>query len=175
LGDPATVAASIVGGVGIARTLGVATIAGTGGGACADGDCTNEVQSVWRLDPFSRGRDIEQVLGRSPNLAQNFPVIDRFENGVATSIKSIDLGASSYQNTAVLGRAVQRYINTLANWQGQRTLWGGVTIRQNQITSRVVELAIPGSNGTPEQLDVLTQMQNYATSVGIRLDIIRVP
>jgi RHS repeat-associated protein len=68
---------------------------------CADGDCTNEVnaavrtaRSVWEMNPLQRGTEIENMLGRSPELPRNFPVIDRFANGVATSIKSIDFECS---------------------------------------------------------------------------------
>lgn len=74
------------------------------------------------MNPFDRGVAIENALGRSQYLAQNFPVIDRWQNGIATSIKSIDLMAKSYQNTATLTQTIQGYINKLANWQGAR--WG---------------------------------------------------
>jgi hypothetical protein len=121
---------------------GASALAGAGGAAqagttaataaCADGDCTNEVrgagqvvqnatqasQSVWKLDPLQRGQEIERMLGRSPQLTQNFPVIDRFENGIATSIKSIDQGAKSYQNIGQLTSTIKGYVTELANWQG---------------------------------------------------------
>lgn len=150
--------------------------------ACADGDCTNEVDSVartsqsvqssvWQLNPYDRGVAIENMLGRSSNLVQNFPVIDRFQNGVATSIKSLDLGAKSYQNVSTLTRTVQGYVDTLANWQGQPTFWGGVRIFPNQITARVLELAIP-TNATQAQLSALQQIQQNALNVGVNVQII---
>jgi filamentous hemagglutinin len=146
--------------------------------ACADLDCTNEVsqlaprtRSVWDLNPFQRGVEIEQRLGRTPELANNFPVIDRFENGVATSIKSLDTTAASYQSTAQLTNTVQRYINTLANWHGQASPWGGVTIRATQIQQRVLELAIPP--GTSDaQYKALQELQQGAPNVGVQLQIV---
>jgi hypothetical protein len=42
-------------------------------------------EGVWDLKPLARGVEIEEALGQ--NLPANFPVIDRFANGVATSIK----------------------------------------------------------------------------------------
>jgi hypothetical protein len=48
---------------------------------------------VWKLGWAARGRLIEKELGA--NLHPNFPVIDKFRNGVATSIKSIDLNAAT--------------------------------------------------------------------------------
>ena len=65
------------------------------------------VNSVWRLGWAARGRAIEEaILGRLPSLRSiaNFPVIDDFVKGVATSIKSLDLTAATYQNGAALTR-----------------------------------------------------------------------
>src|SRR6185437_16016786 len=43
--------------------------------------------SVWKMGAVLRGRAIEQMLGA--NLPRTFPVIDKFANGLATSIKSL--------------------------------------------------------------------------------------
>ncbi|MFO3795961.1 MAG: hypothetical protein ACK8QZ_01575, partial [Anaerolineales bacterium] len=146
---------------------------------CADGDCTNEVntavrtaRSVWEMNPLQRGRVIEEMLGRSPELSQNFPVIDRFSNGVATSIKSIDLSAASYQNINTLSSVVRGYINTLANWQG--TYWGGFEVNASDIVAREVLLAIP-PGATEAQMAALQQLQQWATTVGVTLNIVVVP
>ena len=141
------------------------------GVACADGDCGNEVQSVWQLRPWERGRVIEATLGRSPELAENFPVIDRFENGVATSIKSIDLHAATYQDTTRLAGTVTRYLNTLAQWNGQTRPWGGFQIFPSEIQTKVLELAVP-PGGSPSQWRTLIQLQQAATELGVRLDIV---
>jgi filamentous hemagglutinin len=157
-----------------------------------DGDCTNEAkvvaqasqnasqtvqgaqntvqvaQSVWQMNPFDRGVAIENMLGRTPQLAQNFTVIDRFQNGIATSIKSIDLMAKSYQSVETLTRTVQGYINALANWQGAR--WGGVTIQANQIAGRELILAIP-PNASQAQLQSLQQLQQWAFNQGVTLTL----
>jgi hypothetical protein len=69
----------------------------------------SNIQNLWNMNPSTRGNLIENLLGRSPNLAQNFPVIDRFKNGLATSIKSLDLGAKSYQNLTTLPQTVEGY------------------------------------------------------------------
>lgn len=146
---------------------------------CADGDCTNEVnaairtaRSVWEMNPLQRGLEIENMLGRSSGLPQNFPVIDRFSNGVATSIKSIDLSAASYQNVNTLSSVVRGYVNTLANWQG--TYWGGFEVRASDIVAREVLLAIP-PGATEAQMAALQQLQQWATTVGVNLNIVVVP
>ena len=74
--------------------------------------------SVWNLAPFARGRAIEALLLRgAPNVIRtpNFPIIDSFWQGVATSIKSIDAAAASYQSGAALVSRVAGYARTLAN------------------------------------------------------------
>ncbi len=139
--------------------------------ACADGDCGNEVRSVWQLRPWERGRVIEGTLGRSPELAENFPTIDRFENGVATSIKSIDLNAASYQNPARLSSTVMRYLNTLARWNGQQRPWGNIQISPADVQEKVLELAVP-PGASPSQWRTLVQLQQTASEMNVRLDIV---
>jgi len=126
---------------------------------------------VWNLPPLQRGIAIEEILGRSPLLPQNFPKIDRFSEGVAVSIKSIDLRAPTYQNIKALTRKVKGYIDAMATYQGQPIAWGGVTILPGAITGRKVELAIPTGVGTQEQQAALEALQRYAESVGVELVI----
>jgi hypothetical protein len=127
--------------------------------------------SVWALNPLERGRQIHQKLGE--NLASNFPTIDKFFKGVATSIKSIDLNAASYQNINRLTSRVTGYINKLANFQGAE--WDDIRITADQITGRVLELAIPSSGWTQAQWDALVRLQEYATELGVTLNIVQVP
>jgi RHS repeat-associated protein len=151
----------------------VETTLGIGTAACADGDCANEAHatmqgadSIWRLSPFERGWKAEGILGT--NLAPNFPVIDRFtfSDGTATSIKSINLFANSYQNSATLNRTVQGYIGKLAGWNGAQ--WTGVTILPSDIVTRNLELVIP-LNVPQAQWDILNQLRVYASEQGVNL------
>ncbi|MCL5264647.1 MAG: hypothetical protein M1343_05560 [Chloroflexi bacterium] len=128
--------------------------------------------SVWAQPPLQRGIQIENQLGR--NLPQNFPVVDRFENGVVTSIKSIDLTAKSYQNVDTLTRTVKGYVDAMAAYQGQEPAWAGRAITADEITGRAVDLAIPSSGWTQAQMIALQELQKYATSVNVTLNIIPV-
>ena len=130
-------------------------------------------QSVWRLDPLKRGQEIEKMLGRSPQLTQNFPVIDRFDNGMATSIKSIDLRATSYQNIGQLTSTVKGYVSKLANWQGVYR-WGSTSIAPAEITARELLLAIP-QGATQTQLAALQQLQQWAATVGVTVNVTVIP
>jgi hypothetical protein len=132
--------------------------------------------SVWDIPGIRpRGELIESMVGRSPFLVSNFPVIDRFANGVATSIKSLDLRAATYQDVTKLSRKVLGYIDDMATYQGQPRRWGGVQITQAQITGRALDLVIPAHGVAHEQLLVLAGLQNYAHMVGVRLNLIRLP
>jgi hypothetical protein len=141
------------------------TVTGMAGGA----------GSVWNQNPLQRGQTIETQLGRSPQLVNNFPVIDRFENGTATSIKSIDLTTNTYQNIANLTNKIRSYGNTLAGWQGTGEAgWGGVVITNEAIVQRELLLAVP-PNATQSQLAALQQLQTWGQSIGIQINIVVVP
>ena len=115
-----------------------------------------------------RGVQIENAIERSPQLKPGFPTIDRFENGIATSIKSIDLGAKTYQNIGTLTLQVQEYVTKVANFNGAR--WGGTEITTNMITGRQLILAIP-PNATAQQMAALQQLQTWATNQGVNLTL----
>jgi RHS repeat-associated protein len=74
--------------------------------------------SVWKLGNFVRGAMIESMLGA--NLPRAFPVIDKFLNGVATSIKSLDLTAKTYQNAKALASKINGYVDKLADFNGAK-------------------------------------------------------
>jgi hypothetical protein len=95
--------------------------------------------SAWLLGWAERGKQISKALGQ--NLADNFPVIDRFFGGIATSIKSIDLNAATYQNAARLLRRINGYVDQVAKFSGKT--WGDKTILEEEITGRALNLAIP--------------------------------
>ncbi len=84
------------------------------GAGAAVGSRVAAGSGLWKLNPFARGQQIEQALGH--NLPSNFPVIDRFENGLATSIKSLDLDAAAYQSSATLNRALTGYVDKVAGF-----------------------------------------------------------
>jgi len=124
--------------------------------------------AVWALKPLERGVAIENALGR--NLPGNFPVIDRFANGIATSIKSLDLGAKTYQSLSTLSRTVTGYVDKVASFAGRT--WGGASVKGAEIQGRALELAIPMGGGSPAQHAALQAVVKYAQSVGVRVTIV---
>ncbi|MGH2459982.1 MAG: RHS repeat-associated core domain-containing protein, partial [Chloroflexota bacterium] len=122
--------------------------------------------SAWALPPAIRGEMIEDTIGRSDFLVQNFPVIDRFEGGIATSIKSINLGDPYYQNPANLVRVLQRYAKVLADWQGATR--AGYRVDAADITGRELIVAIP-PGATAAQAAALQQVGGWAATIGVVL------
>lgn len=128
----------------------------------------------WDLNPFQRGRNIEDDLGQ--NLPENFKTLDKYDDvtGEATSIKSIDLYAKTYQTGSKLRGRLNKYIDELEkfdSYQLEGVEIGGI---ENPIFSKSLELAVPrAANGA--QLDVLNEMIEVASNKGITLKIIVFP
>ena len=123
--------------------------------------------SSWAAPWWERGRLIHGLLGE--NLRANFPVIDRFANGLATSIKSLDLTSPTYQNISNLTSRVQGYLVELARFQG--AYW----IQSGSITARELVLAVRPGVATDAQWMALEAMRDVATQLGIVLTILEVP
>jgi RHS repeat-associated protein len=128
---------------------------------------------VWDLNPFARGRSIEQTLGA--NLPGNFPIIDSFDfaTGTATSIKSIDLTAASYQNTSALASRLNSYVDSVAGFNGET--WAGVNIDASQITARQLQLAIPPGSASAAQQAVIDAVAARAQNMGVNFILTPVP
>jgi hypothetical protein len=127
--------------------------------------------SVFQLAPVVRGRVIESILGTAAggSLPSNFPTIDRFDNGVATSVKSMDLLAKTYQSGTALLSRLTGYVDQLANFNGGQV--GRTVVKAEDVTERVLEVVVtPGAN--PSQLEVLQQVAAYARSQSVTYRII---
>ncbi|MCO5277398.1 MAG: hypothetical protein M9911_05365 [Saprospiraceae bacterium] len=125
----------------------------------------------WDLNPFQRGRKIEDDLGQ--NLPENFKTLDKYDEvtGEATSIKSIDLDAKTYQTASKLRGRLNKYIDELEkfdSYQLEGVEIGGI---ENPIFSKSLELAVPRA-ANEAQLDVLNEMIEVASNKGITLKII---
>ena len=152
--------------VGIDGAVGVA--AGVGGYYLQKGlSAFASRGSVWALGASQRGFAIEAQLGG--NLPYGFPVIDKFENGVATSIKSIDVTAESYMKGNGLFNALKSYVNKVGAFQGGAR--GGVAIDANDITNRVLDLAIQPGKATTNQWEQIGNAIKYAKDNNVQLNL----
>jgi hypothetical protein len=126
---------------------------------------------VWAEDWSTRGLEIEKQLGG--NLPRSFPTIDKFESGVATSIKSVDLAAPTYQNSASLASKLRGYVDSVADFKGAS--WDGTAIRARDVSQRVLQVAIQPGVESSAQRAVFERLEQYATSKGVKLVISEVP
>jgi RHS repeat-associated protein len=148
----------------MAMDIGVANAFG------AIGKLGSEARSVWSLGAIQRGRAIEKMLGAASDWASNFPVIDKVANGVATSIKSLDLTASSYQKGNSVLNTLKGYINTLDKFEG--ATWAGTTVEKGaDYTSKALELAVQTGKGSESQWNQINQAVQYALDKNINVTI----
>ena len=132
-----------------------------------------EIQSLFHLDQFARGNLFEDYVLQHVPAAQrfgNFPVIDWFDasEGLALSVKSVDLQAVSRLDPQRLEELLKGYVDKLAGFKGDRKTVnvGGVqqliNIPGNQIRHRELVLGFEAGTASREQLDVLSRLSVYA-------------
>jgi hypothetical protein len=123
--------------------------------------------AVWELGWAARGLYISEQRGA--NLPASFPVIDKWSDGVATSIKSIDLTATTYQDATRLTYRLNDYANKLIFFEGA-TL-GDLQIGPSAINGRVLELVIPKGGMTTAQRTAIDAAQLRARAFGVDMII----
>jgi hypothetical protein len=147
-------------------TTGAAILAGTlppgaageatSGGIASDSAAAAATTNVSRSDAWNwgwgrRGIYFSEQLGA--NLPPNFPVIDRLIDGIATSIKSIDLNAATYQDGVRLAYRLNSYIGDMATYEGGAS--GLTKIFASDISGRQLSLAIPKGSITLIQRTII--------------------
>ena len=127
-----------------------------------------DAKGAWGLKPFDRGKSLEATL---KGWGTNFPVIDMYDDATKTitSIKSLDLNAKSYKSGNAVYNRVKGYIDDLSNFKGQD--YGGRSVPENGIESRVLKLAIP-EGATQSQQDQLKRLIDYAQQNNVQLNIV---
>jgi hypothetical protein len=98
-----------------------AAIAGAEGegaaAAEAEAGAAGAAENPWKMGWAARGKFFDKVFGKG-TLNPLSRVIDEFEAGVATSRKSIDLNAATYQDYGRLTSRLNAYIDKLAEYTG---------------------------------------------------------
>ena len=133
-------------------------------------DSGTAADKVWSLTNFERGLSIRASFGG--NLPFNYPVIACWDNGTATSIKSIDLTAPGYLSGGELTDNVTGFLNDLSNFEGTENAWGNaqIKIENEMITSKVLLIVIP--ENSPENVyNELLACNSIACMQGIEMRI----
>jgi hypothetical protein len=141
--------AAVLAGAGLLGTPGEAGVVG----APAD------PSPVWKLGWGLRGQKINGVFG-DPTFPSNYPVIDKIPNGVATSVKSIDLNAATYQNDASLANRLNKLIDDVREFNG--VTWGGLPISDIDIKGRAVQVIVPRGSITEANRATFDRAQERA-------------
>jgi len=113
--------------------------------------------AAWKLGPAPRGRYMEMRLGRT--LHENSPVIDKIPNGIATSIKSVDLTAATYQNMTILINRLSKYVGEVSEFVGGRLKKDVVEF--SDIKGRALEVAIPKGTMTSQQREFVEAVRSW--------------
>lgn len=125
------------------------------------------MKTVWNLPPSARGFAIERMLGG--NLPAGFKTIDKFIKGIATSIKSIDLTAKSYQKSGALFSRLKSYVNKVAGFNGASM--GNRTIKASDITSRSLEVGVQKGAATAAEKAEIDAAIAYGRSKGVSVTV----
>jgi hypothetical protein len=91
------------------------------------------------------------------------------ENGVATSIKSIDLNSATYQDSGRLLARINNYSFQLSEFEGAAR--GTTVVRAEDIKSRMLNVVIPKGNITAEQQTAIDMARTQAKQYGVTLVI----
>ncbi len=126
---------------------------------------------VWNLGPATRRHIIEAARGH--NLPVNFRIIDRFDDdGIATSIKSVDLRSATYHRPQTLERLVRGFIDQVSGFTGAR--YAGHIVESSSIRDRALELVVPHT-GTAAQQEVVDAAIRYGERRGVAVRVIVYP
>jgi hypothetical protein len=123
--------------------------------------------AAWELGWAARGFYISEQRGA--NLPASFPVIDKWSDGVATSIKSIDLTATTYQDATRLTYRLNDYINKLVFFEGAD--FGIWEIEPSAISGRVLDLVVPKGSMTAAQRTAIEAAKLRARAFGVNLTV----
>jgi hypothetical protein len=116
-------------------------------GMIPPGAAVETASAAWELGWAARGLYFSEQLGA--DLPATFRTIDSFSNGIATSIKSIDLNAATYQDAARLTYRLNAYVDNIATYEGSAL--GAIEILPSDIRARALSLAIPKGSMTAAQ------------------------
>ncbi|WBB32011.1 hypothetical protein NM219_05600 [Parvimonas micra] len=123
---------------------------------------------IWLEDKFERGIEIDGLRGN--NLGHNFPVIDKFENRIITSVKSKDLLVKTYQNGKKLEYTIKSDINKLIKFKTKK--WNGHEVLTKDYSYKCLEVVVPNVTLSESQINCINNAIEYAEKNNIIVKII---
>jgi hypothetical protein len=89
--------------------------------------------------------------------------------GIATSIKSINLNAVTYQNAAVLTRRLVDYVVKVSEFAGDS--FGNDVVQFSEIKGRALSLAVPKGSMTEMQRAAIEDVRRWARTLDNPVEI----
>jgi hypothetical protein len=116
--------------------------------AVGEAAAAEQASEAWTYGWARRGQYFDQLL-RDGSLPALFRTIDNFTDGIATSIKSIDLNAATYQDAARLTYRLNHYVDDLGDYEGGEM--SDTSVQLSDIADRVLNLVVPKGSITATQ------------------------
>lgn len=124
----------------------------------------------WELGNFERGDYFSNQYGA--NLPGTFPVIDKFEDGCATSIVSLDLTKDTYSKASNIEKKIYDKLDQIEYFDGASVNINGenYTISESDIKDKQLIIVIPSNspeNRCRSLVDIVDNYQNQTFNVTI--------
>ncbi len=114
-------------------------------------------ESIWTNSDIERGNYLDHLCGN--NLGHNFPVIDKLEDRVITSIKSFNPELKSYERAKDIFNKMVRDAEALSKFKGKR--WGEYNITFDKYDSKVLQFVLPDTTVNTEQMLGIQAAKTY--------------
>ena len=127
-------------------------------------------ESIWEQGPIDRGNVIDETLHGGNNLGHNYPVIDRYnpDTGVATSVKSRNLNAKTYQDSTKLYNQVKLDIDKLKSFE--MVDWAGTNYAGFPIEGRNLDMVVPNITLSETQINAINKAIEYADINNVKIN-----
>lgn len=121
---------------------------------------------IWSLPVFDRGRKIKRLLGTNVN--EDFPIVDKLEEGTITSIRSHDTRLKSNQGSS-FNRQLKEDLRRILEYSERS--FKGVTIGVRDYNEKELNLVFPDVELDQQQINAINEIIDVANSNGIRIKI----
>jgi hypothetical protein len=118
---------------------------------------------------LGRARPLFRRTAR-PHIASEFSNYRQIPDGIATSIKSIDLNAATYQDDARLTYRLNKYVDDVVEFNGANL--ANDEVKSSDIDGRALDLAIPKGSVTVVQRRAIEAVRRRAKLGDRPVDII---
>lgn len=148
----------------------ISTSVTSSGGSKLPEDLVDEIveagYDIWSLPVFQRGREIKGLLGMNVN--EDFPIVDKLEDGIITSIRSHDTRLKSNQG-ASFGRQLREDLRRILEYS--EATFEGISIGVGDYVGKELNLVFPDVELDQQQINTLYEMIEVADSNNIKIKI----